>query len=63
MYQTPHQILQQIKEIWTFMGLKYREKQFDMLQPIAIINCAMVIFAGKVKDLKNIGSLNGWLKG
>lgn len=47
MYQTLCQILQQVKEIWAFMGLKYSEEQCYMLQPVEIINCAVVIFAGK----------------
>lgn len=44
------QILQQVKEIWAFMGLKYSEKPCYMLQPIEVINCGMVVFAGIVKD-------------
>lgn len=50
MYQILCQISQQIKERWAFMGLKCSEKQCYMLQPIEVINGAMVIFAGKVKD-------------
>lgn len=49
MYQNLSQILQQIKEIQAFTGLKYSEKQCYMLQSVDIINCAMIIFAGKVK--------------
>lgn len=51
------------KDIWAFMGLKYSEKQYYMLQPIEIINGDMVILTEKGRDLKSISSLNRWLKG